>query len=360
MTPHIRWGCRSPSPDEHGHAATADARPSPGRDPIGDRSGVRGLRAGRDDDRGGLGNGWDGDRLRVGPYCLIRRLGRGSQGEVWRAVRLDPPVEVVALKLLRPPGRRDPRKFARFRHEAERGAGLAGRGILPIYEFGQQGQVAFFAMPLVEGFALSRVIDQRRRHRAGRTPSRWHWLALLPDPIYADAVARVLAHVARALGDAHAARVVHCDVKPANILLEQGDGGRAYLIDFGMGRDLDAMPAPLPGTVEGTALYMAPEKLSGRPVDEALCDIYALGATGFEALALKLPRTLPEGLPRRMWARYLAEAEPPRLGSIVPGLPEDLGVIVARAMARDPSRRYQSALAMADDLERYLCGAVAR
>jgi eukaryotic-like serine/threonine-protein kinase len=258
------------------------------------------------------------------------------------------------------PGRRDPRKVARFRHEAERGAGLAGRGILPIHEFGQEGEVAFFAMPLVEGSTLSRVLDQRRCHRAGGTPCRWHRLALLPDSLYIDAVARVLAQVARALGDAHAARVVHCDVKPANILLERGVGGRAYLIDFGLGRDLDAMPASRPWTAEGTALYMAPEKLSRRRVDEALCDIYALGATGHEALALVPPRVLPEGLARPLWASYLAEAEPPRLGTLVQRLPRDLVSILERAMARDPGRRYQTAVAMAKDLEGYLGAAAAR
>jgi serine/threonine-protein kinase len=101
---------------------------------------------------------------------------------------------------------------------------------------------------------------------------------------------------------------------------------------------------------------MAPEKLSGRRVHEALCDIYALGATGFEALALRLPRELPEGLPRPLWARYLVEASPPPLGSILPELPGVLGEILDRALARDPGRRYRSAAAMAEDLEGYLRG----
>jgi serine/threonine-protein kinase len=296
----------------------------------------------------------------VGPYRLIRRLGKGGQGEVWRALRIDPPVEVVALKLLRPPGRRDHRMFARFRHEAERGAALDARGILPIYEFGHEGEVAFFAMPLVEGSTLAKVLDQRRRHRAGESPSGWHRLALLPELPYFQAVARILAQVARAVADAHAARVVHCDVKPGNILLERGDAERAYLIDFGMGRDLDAMPASRQVTLEGTVLYMPPEKLAGRTADESLCDIYALGATGYEAVSLRLPRPLPEGLPRTEWARYLAEAQSPRLGAIVPRLPEDLAAILERAMARDPRRRYRSALAMSRDLERCLCGAAVR
>ena len=139
---------------------------------------------------------------------------------------------------------------------------MDARGILPIYEFGHEGEVAFFSMPLVEGSTLARVLVQRRQHRAGETLSRCHRLALLPDPPYFEAVARILARVARAVGDAHATRVVHCDVKPANILV-QGDGERAYLIDFGMGRDLDAMPASRPRTLEGTVLYMAPRSCWG-------------------------------------------------------------------------------------------------
>jgi serine/threonine protein kinase len=269
-------------------------------------------------------------------------------------------VEVVALKLLRTSGRRDPRTFARFRHEAERGAALDARGVLPIYEFGHVGEVAFFAMPLVEGSTLAQVLDQRRRHRAGEALSRWHRLAPLPESAYFEAVARILAQVAHSVADAHAARVVHCDVKPANILLERGAGMHAYLLDFGMGRDLDAMPASRQKTLEGTVLYMAPEKLSGRRAVEVLCDIYALGATGFEAVSLRLPRVLPEDVPRPSWARYLAGSEPPRLGTLVPRLPEDLGAILERAMARDPRRRYQSARAMAEDLERYHRGAMVR
>ena len=129
-------------------------------------------------------------------------------------------------------------------------------------------------MPLVDGFALSEVLDQRRQYRAGRPPARLHRLAVLPEPRYIDAVARILARVAWALEDAHAARVVHCDVKPANILLDRSHEQRAYLIDFGMGRDLDGMAESPSQVAGGTVLYMAPEKLSGRRPDEVLCDVY--------------------------------------------------------------------------------------
>ena len=361
MTPPIRGGCWSPSPDEYGPVAVADVRLSSGRDPTEERSDTPGSTAGRDlPDPSSHGHGRDGDRPAIGPYRLIRRVGRGGQGEVWEALRLEPPAGIVALKVLPPTGRRHPRQFARFRREAERGAALAGRGLLPVYEFGDDGRVAYFAMPLIDGIALDWVLDQRRRHRAGRPPPRCHRLAVLPEPSYPDAVARVLAHVARALAAAHAARVVHCDVKPANILLERGVAGRAYLIDFGLGRDLEALPASGPGTLDGTPLYMAPEKLAGRRADEASCDVYALGATGFEALALRPPRALPAGLPRREWASYLAGAEPLRPCTIAPRLPRELEAILARALARDPRRRYRSALAMAADLERYLAGDASR
>jgi eukaryotic-like serine/threonine-protein kinase len=290
----------------------------------------------------------------VGRYHLIERLGRGGQGEVWKAVQLEPPIELVALKLLMPANRRDPAKFARFRREAERGAKMASRAILPTYEFGEDRGIVFFAMPLVDGFALSQVLDQRRRYRVGRPPLHLHRLAVLSEPRYIDAMVRLLARVAWALEDAHSARIVHCDVKPANILLDRGNDERAYLIDFGMGRDLDAIPGSRMGGAGGTVLYMAPEKLSGRPVDEVVCDVYALGATAFEALALKPPRVVPEDVPRSHWASYLAEAELPRPNTIFPRLPEGLERILERALAPDPRQRYSSAGAMAGDLEQFL------
>jgi serine/threonine-protein kinase len=154
--------------------------------------------------------------------------------------------------------------------------------------------------------------------------------------------------------------VVHCDVKPANILLDRGNDERAYLIDFGMGRDLDAMPeSPMLGAA-GTVLYMAPEKLSGCPTDEVVCDVFALGATAFEAFTLKPPRVLPRGVPRSHWASYLAAQEPPRPISISPRLPEALEAILVRALAPDPQQRYPSAGAMAADLERFLSGVPSR
>ena len=105
---------------------------------------------------------------------------------------------------------------------------------------------------------------------------------------------------------------------------------------------------------------MAPEKLSGRRPDEVLCDVYALGATAFEALTLRPPRVVPEGLPRGHWASYLAQSGPPSPDTILPRLPEGLESILARALESEPRRRYRSAGAMAADLERFLTGSPSR
>jgi serine/threonine-protein kinase len=260
----------------------------------------------------------------------------------------------VALKLLSPKARDDPARLARFRREAERGAYLAHPGILPVFEYGQDGTITFFVMPLVHGYALSEILKQRRLCRAGRPPLQLHRFAVLPGTQYICAAVQVLARVARALDDAHAARVVHCDVKPANVLLDSSSEDRVYLVDFGMGREVDAMPRTRAAHAAGTVLYMAPEKLMGGEVDEALCDVYALGATAFETLTLRPPRNIPKDMPHPFWGKFLAMREAPRPSSFLPHFPEELDFILLRALSRDPKRRYSSAGALAEDLERFL------
>ena len=293
---------------------------------------------------------------RVGDYHLIELLGRGGQGEIWKALRTEPRIEFVALKLLSHKAKDDPAKLARFRREAERGAYLAHPGILPVFEFGQHGTILFFVMPLVCGFALSEILKQRRQCRAGHPPLQVHRFAVLSEKQYIYAAVRVLTLVARALDDVHAARVVHCDVKPANVLLDCSNEDRVYLIDFGMGREVDAMPRTRAAHAAGTVLYMAPEKLLGHEVDEALCDVYALGATAFETLTLRPPRIIPKNIPQLFWAKYIAMRDPPRPSSLVPRLPKQLDYILHRALSRDPKRRYSSAGLMADDFEEFLLG----
>jgi serine/threonine protein kinase len=307
------------------------------------------------------------DGQTLGPYRVIERLGQGRQADVWRALRAVPPVEEVALKVLpAAAAAHDPRRRAQLRHEAERGTRFADPALLPTCDFGESEGLLFLAMPLVVGCALGELLEHRRAFLAGRPlPRDVHPLATVPEPHYTRAIAMLVARIARAVSAAHAARVVHRDIKPMNILVRRdlaidGDGAvrfsdasepGAFLCDFGLARDLDvATPWQLRDGA-GSPLYMAPERLLKRPADEFRCDVYALGVTLFEALTLESPVDVPPELPSSEWAAYLAAVEPRRASVLRPDLSERLEDVVHRAMAHDPAHRHPTATHFADDLE---------
>jgi serine/threonine-protein kinase len=291
---------------------------------------------------------------RLGRFWLVERLGRGCQGDVWKAIQVEPIIESVALKILPRSLARDSKRRAQFRREAERGARLASASLLPTYEYGEVDGVVYMAMPLVNGCSLQDVVIYRRDPRSPRTPPRLHPLAFEQDAGYVRGIARLFARVARALADVHEARVAHRDIKPSNILLDCGPDEGVFLCDFGLARDLDvATPAQLCDGA-GTPLYMPPERLLRSPADEILCDIYALGATLFEALTLTPPFQVPEDLPCSEWAAFLALAEPARPRALRGGIPADLEAIVIRAMDRNPRQRHATARQLAEDLEAYV------
>jgi serine/threonine protein kinase len=291
---------------------------------------------------------------RLGRFWLVERLGRGCQGDVWKAIQVEPLIESVALKILPRSMARNPKRRAQFRREAERGARLAGPSLLPTYEYGEVDGLIYIAMPLVDGCSLQDVVTYRRNPRSQGTLPRLHPLAFEPDADYVRSIVRLFARVARALADVHDARVAHRDIKPSNILLDRGPNQGVFLCDFGLARDLDiATPAQLRDGA-GTPLYMPPERLLRSPADEILCDIYALGATLFEALTLVPPFQVPEDLHCSQWAAFLALAEPARPRALRGGIPAELEAIVVRAMDRDPGRRHASAKQLAEDLEQVL------
>src|SRR5262249_40814067 len=183
-------------------------------------------------------------------------------------------------------------------------------------------------------------------------------LAAAPEPAYVRTVAALLARVGRAVAAAHAARVVHRDIKPTNILIrrESDPVAGVYLCDCGLGRDLDvATPRQLRDGA-GSPLYMAPERLMLRPADEYRCDVFSLGVTLFEALTLAPPVEVPPDLPQPLWAGFLAAAAPRRARALRPDLPPALEAITERAMDRDPSLRHPPAAGLAEALERFLAG----
>jgi len=289
-------------------------------------------------------------------YWPIAPIGGGSHGEVWKAVRVAPSLKLVALKVLRQDQAHRADRRDRFRREAEIAMRQGGPAILPVEEFGEVDGVLYMVMPLVEGATLAGVIAERQQWSdpAGSTTGTSHrsgsWWSELSHDDYTLAIVQALARIARALASTHAGRLVHRDVKPANILLDGANEDRVFLSDFGLGRHLDDM-TPQSGDGSGTPLYMAPEKLLGQEVDEVRCDIYGLGATLFEAVTLVRPIAVPEGLHRSCLPTYLAGIEPPRPGSIRPGFPAVLEAIIQKAMHRDQSLRYHSAAALADDLD---------
>ena len=298
---------------------------------------------------------------RVGPYRLIEPLGSGGQAVVWRAIEEGPPPRDVALKLLASPprgaGRR--RRPDPLHGEARHGARLDHPAILAATDSGIADGVSYLAMPLVDGGTLAEALASRRRRAADPAAAGPDdlWLAATAAADYPRAVARVVARVARALGCAHEARVIHRDVKPANILLDRHRPELVYLADFGLGLDLDSATPGQLRALEGTPMYMAPEKLRGRPGDGTLCDVYALGVTLYEAATEARPFRLPEGgcSPLALMAQVLAQ-EPPRPRAVAPWLSPELEAIIVTAMAADPARRYPGATALAEDLERYLVG----
>ena len=298
---------------------------------------------------------------RVGKYVLATKLGAGRQSVVWRAVRVEPPVRVVALKVFTPEWTLDRmEQVARLRNEATVGRDLEDSAIMPVYEYGViQGHV-YYVMPLIDGLSLSQTLRRRREFLANPSPRRLKRLYDLPEREYFPAVAGLVGKVARGLGGLHAAGVAHCDVKPDNILLDWAD--RPFLSDFGLACALDdASTAARPGRAMGTPLYMAPEKLltcSDR--DERRCDVYALGVTLYEAATLARPVQIPKDLPRNAWAPFLAAARFPRPRDRQPLIPEALEEIILRAMQADPCCRYPTATELADDLDNFLVAAATR
>jgi len=203
-------------------------------------------------------------------------------------------------------------------------------------------------MPSIEGGTLRTAIEQRRRslNGAALSPS---WPGGLSEPEYLQTVVGLMAQITDALARAHEVRVVHRDVKPCNVLL---DGRRrAFLADFGMGRDLDQAPPEALQDLCGTPNYMPPERLMGEASDPYKSDIYGAGMTLFEAIALRSPLDAPILRHPAAIAAAFSSRESRSLKSLCPQVPRALDEVVGRAIAFDPSQRHPSARALAEDLQ---------
>ncbi len=255
----------------------------------------------------------------VSRFRVLGLLGRGGMGVVYRAVDLELGRK-VALKLLAPHLGGDPREEARLLEEARAAAALDHPNIGMVLEIGEHQGRRFLAMPLYDGETLEQRI------------ARSDELGPLPIP----EVLALASQLAAALAAAHAAGVIHRDLKPGNVLLTRE--GRLKLLDFGLARRRDAARLTEGGALVGTAAYMAPEQLRGEELD-ARTDLWAFGAVLYEALTGRPPfgRGWPQ--PVQGVVHSILTGEPPPLRTIRPETPASLEAIVRHCLSKDPAGR---------------------
>jgi serine/threonine protein kinase/WD40 repeat protein len=342
----------------------------------------------------------------LGEYRLVREIGRGGMGVVYEAEHLTMRRR-VALKVLPRDASTNPTNLVRFLREAQAAGRLHHTNIVPVFEVGSHDGVHYYAMQYIEGYSLDLVLEEVRRLRLSRDREgsrewpkseaeraedpgsraslaskttqpmrRSEAVSWLTHPAHDAAVddrtsvigsdptlrpprarnarqqafyrraARIGLQVAEALSYAHDQGILHRDIKPANLIL---DGrGSIWVTDFGLAKhEQDNLTET--GDIVGTLRYLAPERLSG--VADPRSDLYGLGLTLYELCTLRPAFGEPD---RMKLLAQIANDDPPIPRKLVPDVPLDLETIILKAIEKQPHRRYESALTMADDLRRFL------
>lgn len=320
---------------------------------------------------------------RLGDFVIERQIGAGGMGLVYRArqVSLN---RLVALKVLPPHLRYSESAQSRFQREVEAAARLSQPNIVAVYTSGHDDGAVYYAMELIEGPSLATVLEVLRKHpreelrhceppisRTDQSETSTRAMAgdVTPQPGqmqplkadldalinglgYYDWVATIMAEVANGLQYAHEMQVVHRDIKPSNLLLS--GNGEIHIGDFGLARIAHEPGLTRTGEVMGTPFYMAPEQIAqGVGQVDARTDVYSLGVTLYELLALRPPFA---GEQRDQVVSQIMHEEPvpPRTYNRL--APRDLETICLKAIEKLPSRRYQSARELANDLRYYAEG----
>src|SRR5437899_2724974 len=266
----------------------------------------------------------------LGDYELLDEVGRGGQGVVFRA-RQKSLNRTVALKVISLGQWASKAHLKRFRLEAEAAAHLEHPGIVPIHEVGERDGSCYFSMKFVEGGQLDEVARR--------------------EPMSLRQAAELIAKVARTVHYAHEHGILHRDIKPGNILLDAK--GEPHLTDFGLARLVET-ESSVTHTLDviGTPSYMAPEQAVGNNAAvSSATDVYGLGAVFYQLLTGQPPFA---GGATYETIKLLLDTEPKQPRLLNPKIDRDLSTICLKCLEKDPKRRYSSALALAEDLERWL------
>lgn len=322
---------------------------------------------------------------RIGDYRIVREIGRGGMGIVYEAVQ-ESLGRRVALKVLNPKFAGSATQVSRFRREAEAVAQLHHTNIVSVHSAGESKGLQYIAMQFVDGVPLTSAIDSLRTS-ISRTP---HHSTASPGPIGATAqtasiqqpvaasrhdpdpsvqhqsqgfelagkhfeshysadyvrmIVRMGCQIADAISHAHKQGILHRDIKPSNIMLDRA--GVVWITDFGLARILDQQDLTHAGGIVGTLRYMAPEQLEGR--SDAKSDIYSLGLTLYELLTLAPVFSGEHSFALRQRMERAQISAPSEKNAVIA---RDLDTIVLKATATDPSARYATAAALAEDLRR--------
>ncbi|MFD9431167.1 serine/threonine-protein kinase [Streptomyces sp. NPDC060002] len=268
---------------------------------------------------------------RIAGYRIESEIGRGGMAVVYRAhdLRLD---RTVALKLLAPELARNDVFRKRFTHESRVAAAIDHPHIVPVFEADETDGVLYIAMRYVEGSDLRHLLDRE-------------------GPLPPATAVRIAAQVASALDAAHEHGLVHRDVKPGNILVARGTDSdhpeHVYLTDFGLTKkSLSLTGFTSVGQFVGTLDYVAPEQISGQPVD-GRCDVYGFACVVYECLAGRPPFLRDDDV-ALLWAHQ--NADPPPLTEARPGIPPYMDAVFARALAKSPEARHPTCGAFVAEL----------
>ncbi len=253
----------------------------------------------------------------LGNYEVLHRLGKGGMATVYRARQLNMARD-VAIKIMSVDLAEDPKFVARFEQEARVIANLQHPRILPVHDFGHEGEVCYLVMRVIDGESLY----QRMQN----------------GPLPLMTAAKFLSQIAEALDYAHSQSVIHRDLKPNNVLIDEWDN--CYLMDFGLAKMLAATQSlTQTGAVLGTPAYMAPEQWRGESVD-ARTDVYALGVILYEMVLGHPP--FESDTPFTLMYKHINDA-PPRPSDEIPNMPDEIEAVILKALAKDRAARYQSA-----------------